>query len=216
MAQYEDEESFLAASGDRLVFAFDDVMAQSQCWNCRGLGHVRTACPSADGTRAVGHVVCALQSSASYRGPASKGKGKGKGKGAGRGSGGRGRSAAGRGKGAVAACLEDNQAWGLDGAFITTVNADALGYDEHEDEEAHTALMTRTAGAGSSSDDDGDAVGWTSWVTTPHFWPTPETLRPLHFRLASTEIALTLGPLTTRALQTRGRLRIGPGLGLGA
>ena len=81
-------------------------MDQSQCWNCRSLGHVRTACPSADGTRSVSHAISALESSSSYRG---KGKGKGKGAG-GRSSGGRGRSAAGRGKGAIAVYLEDDQA----------------------------------------------------------------------------------------------------------
>ena len=36
------------------------------------------------------------------------------------------------------------------------MTADELGYDEHEDEQAHTALMTRAAGACPSSDDDGD------------------------------------------------------------
>ena len=35
LAQYEDEEAFLAASGDRPIFAFDDLMAQSQCWKSR-------------------------------------------------------------------------------------------------------------------------------------------------------------------------------------
>ena len=57
-----------------------------------------------------------------------KGKGKGKGKGAGgRGSAGRGasagsgRSAAGSGKGAIAAYIEDNNAYGLDGAYIATL-----------------------------------------------------------------------------------------------
>ena len=103
------------------------------CWNCRGLGHVRDACPSAAGKRAVSHIICALQSAVGYKGPASKGKGKGKGKGGGRGKG-AGRSTAGRGKGAIARYIEDNQAWGLDGAFITTVAADALDYDEHEDD----------------------------------------------------------------------------------
>ena len=90
----------MAASGSRHVFTLDDIMTQSQCWNCRGLGHVRTACPSADGTRSIGHIIIALQSTGSYRGSgaAGKAKGKGKGKGAGRGSSGRGRSAAGRGK----------------------------------------------------------------------------------------------------------------------
>ena len=52
--------------------------------------------------------------------------------------------------------IEDNQAYGLDGAFITTVAADAHDYDEHEDEAAHTAMMTRADDAGSSSGNDGD------------------------------------------------------------
>ena len=63
LAQYEDdqdEEAVLAASGARQVFTFPEIMEQSQCWNCRGLGHVRTACPSADGTRSVGHAISAL------------------------------------------------------------------------------------------------------------------------------------------------------------
>jgi hypothetical protein len=38
------------------------------------------------------------------------------------------------------------------------VTTDALEYDENEDEQAHTALLTSAAGAGSSLDDDGD--GW--------------------------------------------------------
>ena len=128
-------------------------MEQSQCWNCRGLGHVSTACPSADGTRSVGHAISALESSNSYR--SGKGKGMAKGKGVGgraRGSDGRGRSAAGRGKGAIAVYLEDDQAWGLDAAFVATVTSDALEHDMHEDEQAHTALLTSAAGAGSSSD----------------------------------------------------------------
>ena len=96
---------------------------------------------------------CRRPTTAAGRARASKGKGKGKG----RGSGGRWRSSAGHGKGAVAVYLEDNQAWGLDGAFVSTVTADALDYDEHKDEQAHTALVTRAAGAGSSSDYDGDS-----------------------------------------------------------
>ena len=96
---------------------------------------MRTACPSADGTRSVGHAISALEESSSYRG--GKGKGKGKGKGAGgRGSGGRGRSAAGRGKGAIAVYLEDDQAWGLDGAFVASVTTDA---------HLSTAWSTRTS-----------------------------------------------------------------------
>ena len=98
-----------------------------------------------------------MNPSTSSRGSGGKGKGKGAG---GRGSAGRGRSAAGRGKGAIAVYLEDDQAWGLDGAFVATVTTDALEHGmEHEDEQAHTALLTSAAGAGSSSDDD-DGDGW--------------------------------------------------------
>ena len=80
LAQYEDyqdEEAFLAASGARQVFTFPEIMEQSQCWNCRGLGHVRSACPSSDGLRSIAHAISALDASTSYRGGKSKGKGKG-------------------------------------------------------------------------------------------------------------------------------------------
>ena len=61
---------------------------------------------------------------------------------------------------AIAVYLEDNQAWGLDGALIATVTTDALEHGlAHEDEQAHTALLTSAAGAGSSSEDD-DGDGW--------------------------------------------------------
>ena len=47
VAQYEDEDAFAAKSGATLTsFTFDQVMQQSTCWNCRGFGHVRDACPS--------------------------------------------------------------------------------------------------------------------------------------------------------------------------
>ena len=51
VADYEDEDAFLAASTDRPFFTFDQVLAESNCWNCRGFGHVRTACLSSDSTR---------------------------------------------------------------------------------------------------------------------------------------------------------------------
>ena len=85
IAQYEDEDAFAAASGSATtIFSYEQVMQQSSCWNCRGLGHVREACPSSTGKQAVGHAVSALQSLPSYSG--SKGKGKG-GRGAGKGKG---------------------------------------------------------------------------------------------------------------------------------
>ena len=60
LAEYEDEEAFIAASNDRRFCTFDQILAESNCWNCRGFGHVRTACPSSDGRRSVGYVIQAL------------------------------------------------------------------------------------------------------------------------------------------------------------
>ena len=55
LVQYEDEEACLAASGSQ------QILEQSQCWNCRGLGHVRSACPSSDGLRSVAHAISAFE-----------------------------------------------------------------------------------------------------------------------------------------------------------
>ena len=89
LAEYDDEEAFLAASSDRPFCTFEQILAESNCWNCRGFGHVRTTCPSSDGTRSIGHVIQALSSINEQKSKGS-GKGKGKGKGAqGRGGGGR-------------------------------------------------------------------------------------------------------------------------------
>ena len=118
----------LARAG-RQIFTFAELRAQSQCWNCRGFGHVRTACPSSDGVRSITHVISTLQTA-----PDGSGKGKGKGKGKGEGAGGRGSGCWSRcwrwlwtlccrprGKGTIAVYLEDNHAYGLDGAFIATM-----------------------------------------------------------------------------------------------
>ena len=107
LAEYDDEEAFLAASSDRPFCTFEQILSESNCWNCRGFGHVRTACPSSDSTRSIGYVIQAL-SSINERKSRGVGKGKGKAKGAqGCGGGGRGRSAAGRGSGAIAVYLEE-------------------------------------------------------------------------------------------------------------
>ena len=162
----EDEEADLAAStsAGRPFFTFAELRAQSVCLKCRGFGHVRSACTSSDGFRSIGHVLSILQAVCPIALAKAKGTGKEKGVG-GRGSAGRGagavsgRSAAGRGKGAINVYLEDGIAYGTDGAFVVTVAGDDFEYeDEHEDEQAHTALLTSAACADSSSDDDGD--GW--------------------------------------------------------
>ena len=54
---------------------------------------------------------------------------------------GKGRAHAGRGKGAVAAYVEDNQAYDMDGAFISSLTVAETDYYDH-DEEAHTTLAT--------------------------------------------------------------------------
>ena len=69
----EDKEAYLAAStsAGRQIFTFAALRAQSTCyWNCRGFGHVRSACTSSDGFRSITHVISALQTS-----PDSSGKG---------------------------------------------------------------------------------------------------------------------------------------------
>ena len=154
LAEYDNEEAFIAATKDCPFFTLDQVLAESNCWNCRGFGHVRRTCPSSNGTRSMGHIIQAL-SSISQQKPKAEGQGKGRGKGA-QGRGGQGRSAAGRGNGAIAVYLEDDHLWSLDGAYVTTTVA-ALNIDAH-DEEAHTALTTRAADVCPSSDyyDDGD------------------------------------------------------------
>ena len=70
---------------------------------------------------------------------------------------GKGRAHAGRGKGAIACYVEDNQAYDLDGAFVSSLTKDEPDFYEHE-EEANTALMARVDATKSDSDDDGD--GW--------------------------------------------------------
>ena len=129
------------------------MMQQSTCWNCRGFGHVREACPSEKGTRAVAHVISVLQT---YHTGSGKGMGRGKGSGNGKGQGQRQR--AGRGKGAVACYVEDNQAYDLDGAFISSLATDEPEFYEH-DEDANTALVTRVDATKSDSDDDDDWLG---------------------------------------------------------
>ena len=128
MAQYEDDDAYAAAAGtSNTIFTYDQVIGQSSCWNCRGFGHVRDACPSSPGKRAIGHAISALQANPNYNG--SKGKGKG-GRGAGKG---KGRAHAGRGKGAVACYVEDNQASDLDGAFVSSLAADEPDFCEHDE-----------------------------------------------------------------------------------
>ena len=159
LAECDDEEAFIAASSDRPFCTFDQVLAESYCWNCRGFGHVRTTCPSSNCTRSIGYVIQALSSINEQK---SKGGGKGKGKGKaaqGRGGEGRGRAAAGRGKGAIAVYLEDDQLWSLDGAYVASTVATLEDHTEH-DEEAHTALTTRAADATSNSDSYDDGDGW--------------------------------------------------------
>ena len=86
-----------------------------------------------------------------------KGKGAAKGKGKGRGGSGRGRAAAGHGSGAVAACVEADHAYALDGTLLAVYNTPAPEADVHDDdEEAHTAAFD--ASSSSSDFDDGD--GW--------------------------------------------------------
>ena len=149
----EDKEAYIAAStsAGRKIFTYScaELRAQSASWNCRGFGHVRSACPSSDGFCSIAHVLSILQTPDSSGKGKGKGNGKGKGKGTGKGKGGRGsadlgasavsgRSAASRGKGAIAVYLEDGFAYGTDGALVATMAGDDF---EYEDEQC-----TRTSG----------------------------------------------------------------------
>ena len=147
----------LGIPSDVSRFSYDQVRRQAQCWNCRGFGHVREACPSETGTRAVPHVASLLQT---YH-TASKGGGRGYGKGSSKGQGQRQR--AGRGKGAVACYVEDNQAYDLDGAFINLLATDDPGFYEH-DEDANTALVTRVDAVKSDSDGDDDGTAFVTRI----------------------------------------------------
>ena len=109
-----------AYNSGRRAFTLEDILAQTQCWNCRGFGHARSGCTSSEGSRAVGFCIHALQASAEGKG---KGKGKDKGKGKGRGGGGRGRAAAVRGSGAIAAYIEDDHTLTLLMALIWLLTA---------------------------------------------------------------------------------------------
>ena len=159
-AEYEDEDAYFSAaynSGNQ-TFALEDLRSQTQCWNCRGFGHARPVCSSSVGYRAINLCIQVLQSASDSSGRG-KGKGTGKGKGKGRGGGGRGRAAAGRGSGAIAAYVEDDHAYALDGTLLVVYRTPAPEADEHDDEEAHTALTFNAAASSSSgSFDDGD--GW--------------------------------------------------------
>jgi hypothetical protein len=153
VAQHDDyDDAYAATAAGGTIFSYDEMASQSSCWNCRGFGHQRDACPSSPGKRSIGNAISALQASPAYSG--SKGRGKGN-KGAGAGKG-KGRAHAGRGKGAVAAYVEDNQAYDMDGAFISSLAAAEPNYYDH-DEEAHTALATRADAAESDSD---TSDGW--------------------------------------------------------
>ena len=77
VAEFEDEDAYIAATTERPFFTLEQVMKESNCWCCRGFGHTRTTCPSTDATRSVGHAIQALSSINERK---TKGGGKGKGK----------------------------------------------------------------------------------------------------------------------------------------
>ena len=61
---YEADEAYAATDGRRRLFTFSEMQKQRVCYNCGGLDHLASECPSSVGFRPLSHIIQILTATA--------------------------------------------------------------------------------------------------------------------------------------------------------